>query len=89
MAEKGRIRQRRVQGHGGILGILNQGFNSFMFLLLVWSLRASNHWLYIFWQRFFIAEVVVAEPTFLSGHEVSSNCFDGCLVHHPWVAWVH
>ena len=57
---KRRIRWRRVHRHSGILGMLSQGFNSFIFLLLVRSLRASNHCLYICWQRRFIAEVAVA-----------------------------
>ena len=33
--------------------------------------------------------MVVAEPTYLSGRKVSSDCFDGYFVHLPWVARVH
>ena len=59
------------------------------FLTVSRSLRSSNHGLYIRWQHCFIAEVVVAEPTFLIGCKVSSDCFNGCLVQIPWVTRVH
>ena len=69
--------------------MLSQGFNSFIFLLLVWSLQASNHCLYICWQCRFIAEVVVAQPSFFVGPKVLGNCFDGGFVHLPWITRVH
>ena len=70
-------------------GMLSQGFSSFIFLLLVWSLRSSNHGLYIRWQRCFVAEVVVAQPSLFGGCKVAGDCFDGGFVHLPWITRVH
>ena len=58
------------------------------FLLFGGPLRASHHFQDVCWQALLLAEVVVAQPTFLCLSEVPGNCYDRTLIHVPGVAWV-